>query len=327
MRPAAAQHADERDDLRQPLAQDTLELPPGVHQIHVHAGARGVDERPVAHQAEVHLDGFAVAQRGQGVASRLDAEVGREVVEGAGRDHQQRQARLPGDRGRRADRAVAPGHAEDPGAGRGQAQPRGQVSRVGLDDRGLGQVRGQPRGQPGRGRSRGRVDDQRQALPGHRDRRLPRRPDRYGRPRRPPRPPAQGRQPRRGADGRPGQDIRRVVHARGHPRGADRRGQRDPGRGQRRHLDRRPDGEGRRVRGVPGREGRAPGNSPQPASDGNVGVRAAPARQALADDVGRRAGRRHAAQAAPGGPPGLPVARGPQRGGQHHPEETVVGQT
>jgi len=77
----------------------------------------------------------------------------------------------------------------------------------------------------------------------------------------------------------------------------------------------------------PDGEGRATGNSPQPASDGNVGVRAAPARQALADDVASRAGRRDAAQAAPGGPPGLPVASGPQRGGQQYPEETVVSQT
>jgi hypothetical protein len=50
------------------LAQDTLELPSGVHQVHAEAGARGVDERPAARQAEVRQDGFAVAQRGEGVA-------------------------------------------------------------------------------------------------------------------------------------------------------------------------------------------------------------------------------------------------------------------
>ena len=45
--------------------------------------------------------------------------------------------------------------------------------------------------------------------------------------------------------------------------------------------------------------------------DGNADVGTAPVGQALADDAGRRAGRRHAAP--PGGRPGLPVTGGPQR--------------
>ena len=146
---------------------------------------------------------------------------------------------------------------------------------------------------------------------------------------RPPRPPAQGHHPGRGPDGGPGEHIRRVVLSRGDPGGAHRRGEGDGGRGQGGFLDRDADGERRRVRGVPGREGRArmaaaaAGRRERRHQGGGGADRPLPTRLAVALAAARLPSPRHAARRAHRSPVAHPVAQG---AGHHDPQNAAVGQ-
>ena len=195
--------------MRSPGAQLGLPVRRRLHHARVQAERRVVDEHPAVHRGQVdpplHPRGERVQRTDRVVP--VQAEVLGEVVAGAGRDADVRDAPGAGDRGHHRLRAVSSGHADHVGAVRDRLLHQlSQVSaRFELDgvDAAAGRLRREA-DPTGLAVARARVDDQ-HPTPGRRRRRVPAAACRPGRPGPPPAPPprtAARRRPRRSA--RPG---------------------------------------------------------------------------------------------------------------------------
>ena len=325
--PVRAHHAQHRQQPGGPSADPRRPVLPHPHQLRIHAQAQRVEEHALPRTAAEppHVDPHAlpVPDRLREVARVLHTEVVGEVVERAARQHRQRQSVPQCRRRGRVHRAVPAADAEHRGSGGRLVQFGAHVLGAALHDLRRGQrvrQRADPLGGPRRG-----VDHQHQTRAVRQHRELCAGPGgrchlgagRHHAPYR------EGRaHPQR----RTRHDIAREVHAGVDPgrrhRERDRRHHRAPRRG----LQRDPGREGRRGRGVTGRERRGDRLACQmPGGRDMVQQRPGTADRPLAERVDGEGRQGQRGETAGGRPAGAGGADRAHRGRRGEPQLPVAG--